>query len=229
LFEKKNLGGQFNLAIKPPFKEKMQKPLDSMIKEMERQGVEVIYEEADFEKIKAQNPDVVVVATGANSIIPKIKGIENEYVMDAFSYFEGKKEPKGKRALVLGVGLIGRETMEDLIIKKGFEEVVGVDILEELPEDFTLARLKNMKNAKIITGARLEEFAEDGVIISRGSQTENIGKFDTVITSIGTKSNNALYEQIKDKFKKVEIIGDANKVADIYEATHQAYDLIVKY
>ncbi len=228
LFEKQKLGGQFNLAVKPPFKDKMKRPLDSMIKEMERQGVEVIYEEAALDNIEAQRPDVVVVATGANSFIPKIKGIESEYVMDSFAYFEGKKEPKGKRALVLGVGLIGREVMEDLI-KRGFDEVIGIDILEELPEDFTLARLKNMKNVRILTGTRLEEFAEEGVIVSRNSKKENLGKFDTVVTSIGTKPNRDLYDKIKEKFEKVEIIGDANAVADIYEATHQAYSLIEKY
>ncbi len=228
LFERRQLGGQFNLAVKPPFKDKMQRPLDSMIKEMERQGVDIIYEEADFAKIQAQNPDVVIIATGAVSIIPKIKGINKEYVMDSFTYFERAKLPKGKRALVLGVGLVGREVMEDLI-KKGFEEVVGIDILEELSEDFTLARLKNMKNVKIMTGTTLEEFTEEGVIININSEKENLGKFDTIITSIGTKSDNTLYEQIKNKFDRIEIVGDANKVADIYEATHQAYSVIAKY
>ncbi len=229
LFEKKKLGGQFNLAVKPPFKDAMNRPLNSMIRDLDRFGVEVQYEEADYKKIKSLNPDVVVVATGANSTVPEIEGIENENVMDAFSYFESESEIKGKRALVLGVGLIGRETMEDLLLKKGFEDVVGVDILEELPEDFTLARLRNNAKAKIITGVKLERFSSDGAIISKSGKEENLGKFDLVVTSIGTKSNKNLYDNIKDKFDKVEIIGDANKVADIYEATHQAYDLVAKY
>ncbi len=229
LFERDKLGGQFNLAVKPPFKQSMNRPLQSMIRDLDRFGVDVRFEEADYDKIKALNPDVVVIATGANSIVPKIEGIENENVMDSFSYFESDKEIKGKRALVLGVGLIGRETMEDLLLNKGFEEVVGVDILENLPEDFTLARLRNNPKAKIITGARLERFKSEGAIILRGGEEENLGKFDLVITSIGTKPNRELYENIKDKFDRVEIIGDANRVADIYEATHQAYDLIEKY
>ncbi len=229
LFEKKKLGGQFNLAVKPPFKDMMKRPLNSLIRDLDRYGVEVRYEEANYEKIKSLNPDVVVVATGANSTVPKIEGIENENVMDAFAYFENEGEIKGKRALVLGVGLIGRETMEDLLLKRGFEEVVGVDILEELSEDFTLTRLKGNPKAKIITGAKLERFTPNGAIISREGNEEKLGKFDIVITSIGTKPNRSLYDEIKDKFGKVEIIGDANKVADIYEATHQAYDLVAKY
>ncbi len=229
LFEKKKLGGQFNLAVKPPFKDAMNRPLQSMIRDLDKFGVEVKYEEADYEKIKSLNPDVVVIATGANSTVPKIEGIENENVTDAFTYFESEDEIKGKRALVLGVGLIGRETMEDLLLKRGFEEVVGVDILKELPEDFTLARLGNSAKAKIITGAKLERFSSDGAIISKDGKEENLGKFDLIVTSIGTKSNKSLYDDIKDKFDKVEIIGDANKVADIYDATHQAYDLVAKY
>jgi len=229
LFEKKKLGGQFNLATMPPFKEAMKRPLNSMIKQLEKYGVDVRYEEADYEKIKLLNPDVVVVATGAVSVVPKIEGIDKVNVMDAFSYYENGGEIEGKRALVLGVGLIGRETMEDLVVNKGFEEVVGVDILEELPEDFTLARLRSNPKTKIITGARLERFTDEGAIISKDGKEENLGKFDLVVTSIGTKPNRALYEQIKDKFDRVEVIGDANRVGDIYEATHQAYDLVAKY
>ncbi len=229
LFEEKRLGGQFVLATKPPFKEAMERPLNSMIKQLDRYGVDIRLEKADYEKIKALNPDVVVIATGAKPAIPPIEGINEEYVMNAFEYFENTKQPKGSRALVLGVGLIGRETMEDLLIKKGFEEVVGVDILEELPADFTLARLKANPKAKIITGAKVERFTKDGVIISKNGSEENIGKFDTVITSIGTKPVRDLYESIKEKFERVEIIGDANKVGDIYEATHQAFELIKQY
>ncbi len=229
LFEKNKLGGQFNLAVLPPFKDSMQRPLNSMIEDLKRYNVDVRYEEADYEKIKALNPDVVVVATGANSVLPKIDGIDKENAVDSFGYFEGKIPISGKKALVLGVGLIGREIMEDLLIKHNFEEVVGVDILEELPEDFTLARLKTNPKAKIITKARLERFSEDGTIISKDGKQENLGKFDLVVTSIGTKPNKALYEELKDKLNNVEIIGDANKVADIYEATHQAYDIVAKY
>ncbi|WP_025270384.1 oxidoreductase [Hippea sp. KM1] len=229
LFEAKKLGGQFNLAVKPPFKDAMQRPLNSMIKELERYNVRVVFEEATYDKIKAENPDVVVVATGASSSVPGIEGIENEYALDAFTYFEGEKQPKGKRALVLGVGLIGREAMEDLLINKGFDEVVGVDILEELPADFTLARLSTNPKAKIITGARLERFTEEGAIISKDGKEENLGKFDTIITSIGTRPQKSLYEQIKDKFDNVEIIGDANQIGDIYQATHDAYDVVAKY
>ncbi len=229
LYEKNKLGGQFNLAAMPPFKDSMKRPLNSMIMDLDRYGVQVKYEEANYDKIKSLDPDVVVIATGANSFVPKIKGIDEENVMDSFSYFESTKEIKGRRALVLGVGLIGRETMEDLLLNKRFEEVVGVDILEELPEDFTLIRLKNNPKVRIVTGARLERFTEDGAIISKGDKEESLGKFDLVVTSIGTKSNRELYEQIKDKFDRVEIIGDAYKVADIYDATHQAYELIAKY
>ncbi len=229
LFERNELGGQFILATKPPFKESMQRPLNSMIKQLERFGVDVRYKEATYSDIAKEKPDVVVVATGAKPVIPPIEGIENEYVMDAFAYFKGEREPKGKRALVLGVGLIGRETMEDLLIRHGFEEVVGVDILEELPVDFTLARLKSNPKVRIITGARLERFTGEGAIISKNGKEENIGKFDTVITSIGTKPERTLYEEIKDKFENIELIGDANRVADIYDAVHQAYELVAKY
>ncbi|AHF96638.1 NADH:flavin oxidoreductase [Desulfurella acetivorans A63] len=227
VFEKKELGGQFILATKAPYKDAMLKPLNALINEAKRRGVEFRYEEANYEKLKEQNPDLVVVATGANSQIPNIKGIENEYVIDAFSFFESVAQPKGKRVLVLGIGLIGREAME-ILANQGFE-VVGVDILSELTQDFTLARLKNNPNVKIFVATSVEEFTNEGVFARQEDEVINLGKFDTIISSIGTKPNKALYEQIKDKFKNVEIIGDAAKVADIYTATQSAYELISRY
>ncbi|MGC8502044.1 FAD-dependent oxidoreductase [Desulfurella sp.] len=227
VFEKKELGGQFILATKAPYKDAMQKPLNALINEAKRRGVEFRYEEANYEKLKEQNPDLVVVATGANSQIPNIKGIENEYVIDAFSFFESVAQPKGKRVLVLGIGLIGREAME-ILANQGFE-VVGVDILSDLMQDFTLARLKNNPNVKIFVATSVEEFTKEGVFARQEDEVINLGKFDTIISSIGTKPNKALYEQIKDKFKNVEIIGDATRVADIYTATQSAYELISRY
>ncbi len=227
VFERKELGGQFILATKAPYKDAMQKPLNSLINEAKRMGVEFRLEEATYEKLKSINPDLVVIATGANSQIPNIKGIETQYVIDAFSFFEGTLKPKGKRVLVLGIGLIGREAIE-ILANEGFE-VVGVDILSELTQDFTLARLKNNTNIKLFVGTGIEEFSNDGVFARQEDEVINLGKFDTVISSIGTKSNKTLYEQIKDKFSNVEIIGDAFKVADIYSATQSAYLLIDKY
>lgn len=227
VFEKKELGGQFILATKAPYKDAMQKPLNALINEAKRMGVEFRYEEATYDKLKAINPDLVVVATGANSYIPHIKGVESQYVIDAFSFFEGKAQPKGKCVLVLGIGLIGREAIE-ILANQGFD-VAGVDILSELTQDFTLARLKNNPNVKLFVGTSVEEFSQDGVFARQEDEAVSLGKFDTIISSIGTKSNKELYEQIKDKFKNVEIIGDAYKVADIYSATQAAYALIDKY
>jgi len=227
VFEKKELGGQFILATKAPYKDAMQKPLNALISEAKRRGVEFRYESATYEKIKALNPDLVVIATGANSQIPNIKGIESEYVIDAFSFFEGKAKPKGKRVLVLGIGLIGREAIE-ILANENFE-VVGVDILNELTQDFTLARLKNNPNVKMFVGTSVEEFTKEGVFARQEDEVINLGNFDTIISSIGTKSDRTLYEQIKDKFKNIEIIGDAAKVVDIYTATQSAYDLIDRY
>jgi thioredoxin reductase len=129
--------------------------------------------------------------------------------------------------LVLGIGLIGREAIE-ILANENFE-VVGVDILNELTQDFTLARLKNNPNVKMFVGTSVEEFTKEGVFARQEDEVINLGNFDTIISSIGTKSDRTLYEQIKDKFKNIEIIGDAAKVADIYTATQQAYNLIDRY
>jgi 2,4-dienoyl-CoA reductase-like NADH-dependent reductase (Old Yellow Enzyme family) len=115
LYEKDNkLGGMLKLACLPPHKEEIKGLIDFYIKEMELRGVNLKSgKEITISELKELKPDVVVIATGARAMIPKIPGIiENEFVT-ALEVLGGSI-PSGKNVLVIGGGLIGVETAEYL-------------------------------------------------------------------------------------------------------------------
>ena len=73
----------------------------------------------------------------------------------------------------------------------------------------------------ILTKTKALEITNDGIKVERGDD-QAILPADTVILALGSKSDNALYEAVKDKHPNVILFGDASSPAKAYDATHQA-------
>ncbi|MEG2770544.1 MAG: hypothetical protein RR902_06960, partial [Oscillospiraceae bacterium] len=52
---------------------------------------------------------------------------------------------------------------------------------------------------------------------------KTVKNFNSVVLSLGSRSENQLYETIKASFKNVHLIGDAKQVGNIASATAEAY------
>jgi hypothetical protein len=63
----------------------------------------------------------------------------------------------------------------------------------------------------------------------KGWRTLTLDPFDTVIFASGMLSAAAPEPAIEQAVANVEVIGDANKVLDIYTAVHEGYALALKY
>ena len=114
--------------------------------------------EATVDAIRRENPDVVVVATGARPQTIEVSGVDRDYVVNAWDVLAGNVQT-GKKIAVIGGGLVGCE-VADFLAEKGHE----VTIIEMLPQIGTdigpvvgpilFARLEK-NNVKVITGAKL--------------------------------------------------------------------------
>ncbi len=231
LYEKETeIGGQFYLASLPPSKRMMKKPLVGLLREAEGEGVKIKSGiNVNRKKLMDDNPDSVVIATGAIPRIIEFKGI------DKYWYITGneallRNDIKGKRVLVIGGGMIGLEVAEKLC--EDGNNVTIVEILPELARDMEpitksliLKKLSGMDfEYHVNTG--ISEFTDDGVIVKKaGNNEENIGKFDLVVFTVGTQPDNLLYNEIKKDFKEVVLVGDAATPSNAYKATKMAYDL----
>ena len=108
LFEEdEKAGGQIFYASKAPYKKVYDDWIQWLVSQVEASGVEIrtntLVTEAMLDK---GQPDVVILAAGAEKIIPPIPGIDFPLVSDAFQILGGEFAP-GNNVVIVGGGMIG--------------------------------------------------------------------------------------------------------------------------
>ncbi len=231
LFEKEGyLGGQFRLAPLAPHKDSMKRPLESLIQKTEKL-VDDIRLNTLFKAEMADNFDIVVVATGSVPQYPEVLNLHDVYHITAVDFFEGKAEVKGKRVLIIGAGMVGMEAAE-LLVNKGYEVVITkrtdtiANDMEMITKKLMMKRLEG-KSIKIMPNTYVLSFDKNRVYCKVEGKSVYLEPFDTVIIASGMKPENSLVEELKNKSVDYYVIGDAEKPADIYNATQRGYNLAV--
>lgn len=111
ILEKENhLGGQWRLASIPPGKEEFYSLIDYYQEVLPALGVQLKTEVlADVDVVASENPDIILVATGAQPHTPPLPTEAGTQVMQAWQVLAG--EPvKGENIVVVGGGATGCET-----------------------------------------------------------------------------------------------------------------------
>ena len=91
-----------------------------------------------------------------------------------------------------------------------------------------LPRLKAL-NVEFLTGWKLASVGKNTITLEPAAGGTQIEKpAEQVVMSVGVRSDNALYEEIKDCFERAFLIGDAKQIGRIAQATHGAYNLARK-
>ncbi|MEP9411778.1 MAG: FAD-dependent oxidoreductase [Candidatus Brocadia sp.] len=150
--------------------------------------------------------DKLIIATGAQPIIPTLPGISlgNIFTLrtmsDALKIRASVDGGKIKSAVIVGGGLIGMEMMENLVLR-GIKVTV-VELLDHIlpPLDKDMALLVQ----KYVMGKGIEVITSDGVKSFEGNSNGTVAKVitgkrqlpaDMVILSIGIKPNTKLAQE----------------------------------
>jgi len=229
------LGGQFNLAWQATGKKQMKDGLDNLALRAHRSADTVLTDRpVDADLVGEIQPDLMVWATGAHQRIPEIKGLDSQHTMTSLDYFNGSHTVKGPRILVIGAGRTGLEIAEKLGAE-GFEvtatkrtDPIG-SMMEMITKKLTLMHIDQMDNVTLMPHTAVKAFATDKVVVEKEGETVALDPFDTVILASGMLSAPAPEPAIGQAVADVEVIGDANKVLDIYTAVHEGYALALKY
>ncbi|MBW1913052.1 MAG: FAD-dependent oxidoreductase, partial [Deltaproteobacteria bacterium] len=160
LYEKEEqLGGNLALAAIPPFKEDMKRFLDYLVGRVNELPIDVkAATEATAETVKAESPDVIVVAAGAVPLIPDIPGANSPNTVWSGDILAGKVQP-GEDIIVAGGGLVGCEIA--LFLAQQGKKVSIIEMLDEVATDFNmvsrtlLLELLGNEGVEIRTGVRL--------------------------------------------------------------------------
>lgn len=225
LWEKSgSLGGQLDLASSSPHKDEIASFKEFLVKELKRLGVKVVLnKEATPEAVKAERPDVLVVATGATPATLNV-AMQGEKIVTAWDVLSGKVRV-GNKVAVIGGGLVGCETAEYLA-EKG-HEVTIVEMLPRIASDvgplvgaLLLDRLAKY-GVKVITGAKVSSLEQDSVVVERDGNKETLSGFDSFVIAVGSRQNDALARQLEGVGIDYIVIGDAWKPRRI---THAVYE-----
>jgi NADPH-dependent 2,4-dienoyl-CoA reductase/sulfur reductase-like enzyme len=236
LAEKKDhLGGQFALAWQAPGKETMKQGLEAMEQAIKTNGVSLLMETMiDPAKVKEIHPDLMVWATGAVQNIPDIQGLDSQYTLTSLEFFEGEKEIRGPRILVIGAGRVGLEIAEKLG-RQGYDVVatkrtdpIG-SMMELITKNLALKRIGEMKNIILMPHTTVKGFKEKTVDIEQDGARMSLEPFDTVILASGMLSAPGPSKEIEETVSRIEVIGDANDVQDIFSAVKAGYQLALSY
>ena len=226
-----HLGGQFTLAWQAPGKSDMEAGLKALEHQVMKSGVSVVFNrKVDAAFVKKQAPELLVWATGAAQNIPAIPGLQNQQLLTSLEYFNGDKEIFGPRVLVIGAGRVGLEIAEKLG-KEGYEVVatkrtdpIG-SMMEMITRKLLLMRLEKVTNVTLMPHTTVKNFSEGELEMEQDGVQKSIEPFQTVILSSGMNPAKGPDQEIKNAVSKIEIIGDANQVQDIFSAIHSGYDL----
>ncbi len=232
LLEKEaRLGGTLNIADKPPFKDKISRLVDTMSVQLKKQGVKVrLDHQATVEEICALKPVGVVIACGAQPIIPDIPGLDGDNIYLAEEVVSGKVKPKG-RVAVVGSGLTGLETAE-ILCQQG-HQIVLVEMAREIgPGIFPAIRNDELSrllpyNPAIYAGHRLMEANSQGVMVENLSIGERRQlKADSVVLALGIRPRVELVEALASAlpYGKIRLVGDARKGGRIADAIRDGFE-----
>jgi 2,4-dienoyl-CoA reductase-like NADH-dependent reductase (Old Yellow Enzyme family)/thioredoxin reductase len=228
LFEESNdLGGVLRYVLNEKMKWRIKRLIEWYGCVLCNQDIEVkLNTKVDADIIQKENPDVVILATGSDPLIPKIPGVENAVLAE--DVLSGKTQP-GKSVIIIGGGLVGCE----LAIKLS-NEGHDVTIIEALPQlamgepilsRMGIIKLLDKAEVRVLTCAPVVEIHKSGVETVNNLGIRSLFKADTIILSVGRKAKveTDLIEASKKVAREVYLIGDAKQPRKIIDAIREGF------
>jgi 2-enoate reductase len=230
LYDKeKDLGGHLIEASVPNFKKDVGTLLDWYKNEIKKLDIEVKTQiNVSPALITQESPDAVIVATGSDPVIPDIPGIDKASVITCIDIMLGKKKA-GDRVVIIGGGMIGCETA--IWLAQQGKQVTLVEMLPALMGDFLSVPLMNrmmltdllaLNKVKVLTGARIQEITDEGIIVDGES---NKIKADTVVIAAGLKPDDRLYQALDGKVSRLYMVGDCRQPRNIMGAVWDGFEV----
>jgi len=152
----------------------------------------------------------------------------------------------GKKVVVQGLGYgcelaiaLAEEGKEVTLFGKGKEIASNVAVLRRF---FILKRITDVnvcrgdgdipmsdpKNPRVMTGMKLKAITASEMVVEDEEGSSESLPYDTFIVSMGRRSNDGLYKELKETVKEIYAIGDAGRIGEILDAMVAANEVARK-
>ena len=221
------LGGTIRFARHVPFKQKLDRFMQVLIRRVEQRKITVMLNTAMTPELARQlKPDAIVCAIGADPILPPIPGMDGDNVVLAVRMHD-HMDRIGQNVVILGGGLVGCE--EGIFLAQQGRKVTILEMKPELCRDApylhheaVLLELDRL-GAVTHTGTRCTRILPDGVL-AQTDEGEVRFDADTVLVAAGLRPRMAEAESFRDCAPEFWKIGDCKKARNVRLAIHEGYD-----
>ena len=227
LYEKTgSLGGVFQAAAAPSFKEKDKELLAWYSRELSKYKNLKVKLNTAVENLDTLKADEVIIATGARANTIPVPG--KELGIQAVDYLMGRKSV-GENVVVVGGGLTGCEIAYNLylqgkkptIVEMQNDLICGAGIC--LANSSYLRDFFKTNQVPVLLETGLKKIEKGSVVVAAKDGTETIIPADSVILSVGYRP-----APLAAKSAHVHVIGDAAKVGNLRTAIWRAWDVAMK-
>lgn len=220
------LGGVLYPASVPAFKDADRRLIHWYELQLKKAGVHVhLNTEVTKDLINIEDPDDIVVASGALPKIPPVPG--KERAVTAVDVLLGK-EKVGQKVAIIGGGQVGCELA--VWLKEQGKEPVIIEALDELmtggveeipaPNRLMLIDMVNFNKIEVKTGTKLVSISQDEVTVCSSAGEEKV-KAESVIMAVGYYADRSFTEELRAERANIWSIGDQNLPTNIlYAVAH---------
>jgi 2,4-dienoyl-CoA reductase-like NADH-dependent reductase (Old Yellow Enzyme family)/NADH dehydrogenase FAD-containing subunit len=223
------LGGQLLLAMIPPFKDELKELVRHLESQVKMRHIRTTLNlNVTPGLVEKENPDVVILATGARPWVPDIKGISQDNVVTYKDLLSDQLQLNGCSIVIAGGGQIGCECADYIcgndhhceitILEKLDDVAIG---MENMHRKLLLERL-HKHQIRILTKTNLQEVVKDGVVVEKNSIVEKLPA-DMIVLCTGNTNVNELSGALESSGVEYHAIGDCLKVGKIEDAFFSAW------
>ncbi len=232
LFEKSyRLGGKLKYSSKRILKTADYELIHWYEIQLEKLKVEIRLDEpATPEKIAAINPEILLIAQGAEARTLRFPGSDSEKVTNALDVITDKTFV-GPRCPAIGGGLAGCEAALHLAMHRhkmtivdSAPEILSAGIPLAPANKQMLKDLLSFYRSEIITNATLKAVTEAGAIIEKNG-VEQLLPAHHVMIAVGFEPAPSLYEELQHDYPQVYQLGDSQAVKNIRAAIWAAHEV----
>ena len=226
LYDKRFVGGMLKEASIPVYKYDVWRLAEYYQTQLQKEGIDVVAEEATADTIASGGFDACIIAAGAKPRVLNFPGVDSDNVVYAMDFLREECKTDAEKVTVVGGGIVGAE------IALMLAEDYGKDVTLTTRQDqffisgcmgiAYMVRLQ-MAGAKIKARTTLVG-VEDGNPVFADPSGRHTGEADLVVLSPGFVPNKALRDEIEAKCDaEVILIGDAKAPRMIMDAVHEGY------
>lgn len=221
-----SLGGQVKLAQLLPGRAEFGGIIQNLAREAVAAGAQVkLGVEVTRKLIHQINPDVIILATGAQPYSPETSDTDEAHVVTAWQVLQGLAKPGGRVVIAdwrcdwIGLGLAEQLVGNGCHVRLAVNGITAGQTIPQYTRDKWLGELYRM-GVEITPYARFYGADRDSAYFQHTLSGEAIvfENVDTIVTAFGHRPVTKLVEELQDWKREQHVIGDSLCTRTVEEA-----------